>query len=295
MNEKALSPRLNASGAARFTTDCGFTLLDLLAILLTVFLLASVAATGLSRTQPTGQSVQCLTNVRRLANAWQMYAQDNNDKLVIAYHGAAAMGGNFDPVIGPAWSAGWLDWTTSPDNTNTAFLVGRFSRFEPYLAGSASVFQCPSDRFVSPGQKLSGWTRRARSYSMSLGLGDGNAESGSWNPFYAHVKKMSDLRFPSPSETWVYLEEHPDSINDPAFMLPNATLWMDYPASFHNGNTSFSFADGHVESHHWKGAFSSPRGSVVRYAFDFNTVTQAGDPDIHWTSYHAQRTSSASY
>ena len=207
------------------TRPLAFTLLDLLAIVAMLFLLGSMLASGLARTRPTGQSVQCMTNVRRQANAWQMYAQDNNDKLVIAYQGGNAQSGNDDPRFGPGWAAGWLDWTTSTDNTNVSFLVGRYASFSAYLS-DPSVFQCPADTFVSSVQRSRGWTRRARSYSMDIALGEGNAESGPWNTFYAHVKKMSEMRFPSPAQTWVFVEEHPDSINDPAFMLPNQASWL---------------------------------------------------------------------
>lgn len=285
--------QLNPS-ESRSRTQRGFTLLDLLAIGVMLLLLVSVIAPGLARTRPAGQSVQCLTNVRRLADAWQMYAQDNNDKLVIVYEGAYAQGGHFDPRFGPAWAEGWLDWTTSLDNTNAGFLVGRYSRFASYFS-NANAFQCPSDTFLSPVQRMRGWSRRARSYSINIGLGKGNAESGPWDTLYSHVKKMSEMRFPSPAETWVFLDEHPDSINDPAFMLPNQASWLDYPARYHNGSTSFSFADGHVETRPWQGVFASNRGAQVRYNFDFNMAARPGDPDIHWMSYHAQRSTAKSY
>jgi prepilin-type processing-associated H-X9-DG protein len=67
--------------------------------------------------------------------------------------------------------------------------------------------------------------------------------------------KSSD--FKSPSNIWVLLDEHPDSINDGFFAVPmtstNAT-WWDNAASYHNGAGAFSFQDGHAEIKKWQDA-----------------------------------------
>src|SRR5258708_28211863 len=111
-----------------------------------------------------------------------------------------AQGGNFDPSLGPGWAAGWQDWTSSTDNTNPAFLLSPiYSTFAKYTSGRFNLFKCPADTFLSATQRARGWSQRARSYSISMGLGAGNAEQGPWDPVYAHVKRMSQLRLPSPS------------------------------------------------------------------------------------------------
>ena len=60
-----------------------------------------------------------------------------------------------------------------------------------------------------------------------------------------------------PSQTWLTLDEHPDTINDSFFINnPSAGNWGDAPASYHNGAGGFSFADGHAEVHKWLSATS---------------------------------------
>jgi len=58
----------------------------------------------------------------------------------------------------------------------------------------------------------------------------------------------------------VVLDENADSIcflnGDATFAFdagesPTAESWRDLPASYHNGASSFSFADGHSEIHKW--------------------------------------------
>ena len=69
----------------------------------------------------------------------------------------------------------------------------------------------------------------------------------------------ADLTKPGPAMTWVFVDEHPDSINDGLFGMkmcartawPNYSVWDDTPASYHNGACGFGFADGHAEVHKW--------------------------------------------
>jgi prepilin-type processing-associated H-X9-DG protein len=100
-----------------------------------------------------------------------------------------------------------------------------------------------------------------------------------------------------PVKTFVFVDEHPDSINDAAFATqctanqpgdaPATARIIDFPAAYHNGACGFSFADGHSEIHKWLG--SMIRNAPITY--DQNTYKSvrplnipAGDswPDAHW-------------
>ena len=55
----------------------------------------------------------------------------------------------------------------------------------------------------------------------------------------------------------MFVDEHPDSINDSIFhfkpgFMPSDYAWRDLPASYHNNACDFSFADGHSEIKKWK-------------------------------------------
>ena len=57
---------------------------------------------------------------------------------------------------------------------------------------------------------------------------------------------------PKPAKTWLFLDEHPDTINDGYFMnVWDETKWGNLPASYHNGSGNIAWADGHLERHHW--------------------------------------------
>jgi prepilin-type processing-associated H-X9-DG protein len=83
------------------------------------------------------------------------------------------------------------------------------------------------------------------------------------NPDYTQFFKITQI--PQPTEIFVFLDEHPDTIDD-GYFLDKATEyvssayggsvysqaeWLDLPATYHNNATAFSFADGHSELHRW--------------------------------------------
>ena len=81
----------------------------------------------------------------------------------------------------------------------------------------------------------------------------GSASAGGTNannPYYVQFFKITSI--PEPADIFVFLDEHPDSIND-GYFLNRAYYpqWIDLPASYHNGSASFSFADGHAQTHRW--------------------------------------------
>ncbi len=268
-----------------------FTFVELSALVLMLVLLAIVLAPALARTKPVGQSVQCVHNLKQLAVAEQMYGEDNADQLIIKMHGAAARGG-----FGISWVQGWLDWTRLSDNTNYAFLVNpRYAKIAPYVNRTATLFQCPADRYVSYEQRYMGWTRRVRNYSANIAMGYGNAENGAWSSIYKHVIKFSELGYPSPADSFIHLDEHPDSINDAAWFPPRQNYWIDLPSGLHNGGAcGFSYADGHADVHRWIGYCATGVVRQVLYTWPY-LPNMPGDPDLHWVSYHTQRQTTNSY
>ena len=73
-------------------------------------------------------------------------------------------------------------------------------------------------------------------------------------PDYTQFFKATAI--PQPSDIFVFLDEHPDSIDDGYFLNSytdgGTPTWTDLPASYHNKAGSFSFADGHSELHNWR-------------------------------------------
>jgi prepilin-type processing-associated H-X9-DG protein len=276
-----------------------FTFLEVVSLAAVVSLMMLFLAAGMARTQHSSVATQCQANLKHLITAWVMYAEDNSGRLVPAYHGTGGQGGDPRSSLGPSWAAGRQDWTSAADNTNLLLLTNpKYTRLADYLARNPKSFKCPGDSYLSTVQRNQGWTQRVRSYSGNVGIGQGVLDAGTWDPLYRQVTNIVDLIYPSPSETWVFIEEHPDSMNDPAFFSPYRTSFVDAPAAFHNGACAFAFADGHADLHRWVASASSSKANAVAYQngsyLNYNPV-RAGDPDLHWLSFHSQRRTTNSY
>jgi len=228
-----------------------FTLIELLVTIAILAILAGLLSTAIAKAQGKAQGLGCLGNARQLSLAWALYAADNAEHL--PYN----LGGS-DTSRGIAlkrdynWVNNIMSWELDPDNTNVTFVTK--GNFAAYANRTAAIYRCPADRALSEIQKQAGWTARVRSYSMNAMVGDAGDNSlwgtNVFNPEYKQFLKATDIE--RPTEIFVFLDEHPDSINDGYFLnRVDDAEWIDLPASYHNGAANFTFADGHAQGHRW--------------------------------------------
>jgi len=215
----------------------GFTLVELLAVVATIAILAALLLPILSRAKIKAQRTACFSNLRQLGFAWQMYYTDNNGYLAASFPGS--------PEV---WVQGNMTNAAEAVNPN---LIAQGSLFR--YAQNVSVYHCPGDMGVSVGGKV---LPSVRSYSMNCFMGwrDPNLPpmpetASGYKNFFA---KDSDLQ--RPSELWVLIDEDERSNNDGFFLTdPTASTWFDFPAISdhrHNFDFALNFADGHSEVWH---------------------------------------------
>jgi prepilin-type N-terminal cleavage/methylation domain-containing protein len=275
---ESIRPSSRAIGAA------AFTLIELLVVIAIIAILAAMLLPALSKAKTKALTTQCLSNKRQLTIASTGYTSDNNDYLV--------PNAPLSPALAPyGWCNGNLgeNWTTAQANIDPS--AYNTNCLAPYVANQLKVYKCPGDNIPSDNGD------RIRSISMNSSiLGEIVAEvapallnpligyNAGWRVYY----KMNDLTSPHPVDMWVFCDESMWTLNDGYMQVGlNSPTFPDAPANYHGAVNCFSFADGHVEAHKWKGGLIGvPYAKGVTGTF-FNPPLGAQDPDWLWMKQHS--------
>jgi prepilin-type N-terminal cleavage/methylation domain-containing protein/prepilin-type processing-associated H-X9-DG protein len=280
-----------------------FTLIELLVVIAIIAILAALLLPALAKAKEKANGIRCVSNMRQMMIATKLYTNDHNDYFFPnTYNGA------------DGWLRGWLDFNgANSDNWNKDTLMNPTRAVLSPYTRDIGIYQCPSD-WSAVDKPSDGRVRRVRSLSLSQAVGtwsDGKSPTqGVWldsagvpptNPGgkWRTYAKESDAIRPGPSQIWVFIDEHPASINDGAFGLrmpdspagTSAQGWADFPAGFHNNAGSFAFMDGHAELHKWIEAVSLGSHGLTAKTTSRSGLHQGNIPNNQDILWLARRTS----
>jgi len=230
-----------------------FTLIELLVVIAVIAILMAILMPALQRAREGGKRAACLSNLKQLTLAWNMYADENDDKLV---NGATGFS-----YSNQAWGdhSKELAWINGYDKNNWDIQIDaiRTGALYPYVKND-KLYQCPTGR---RGQALT--------YSIMFSM---NAVNHTWTQGVkgAHVKKRTEIK-PNLAQRLVFIDEGFMTSDAYAVWYTNE-YWFDNPPVRHGDGVTVSFAEGHVEHLKWKGT------DTIKHARDYENR----DPDTAW-------------
>jgi prepilin-type processing-associated H-X9-DG protein/prepilin-type N-terminal cleavage/methylation domain-containing protein len=214
-----------------------FTLIELLIVIAVITILAAMLLPALARARATAQRADCVSNLRQLGLATEMYLGDNGNFFFNRCAAATA--------AGQQW---WFGWLASGTEGQRGFDLSTGALF-PYLHGS-DVRLCPSPAWNSPQFKLKG-TNVIFSYGCNAYLFAGQSQ-----------KPVTAGKVLYPADTALYADaaqvntfQTPASVSHPMF---EEWYYLDLETNYTNPNNTpnghfrhaqkanVTFADGHV-------------------------------------------------
>jgi len=232
-----------------------FTLIELLVTILIIAILAALLLPALASAKVRAKKISCLSNMKELEIAYNMYADDYKDLVPPTTKGDGTM---------VSWCTGQMN--VAADCTNVSDLSKTL--LFPY-ARSTAVYKCPADITPNPQLLAQGISELpVRSYSVNTYMGGydvGCNHQDDWpsNQIFVVQMKLSMVTSPGPSKRMVFADESQDSIDDDNFSVvptggsiyPQYDVfdWWNWPTARHANSAGFTFADGHATDIPWQG------------------------------------------
>jgi len=248
-----LNPVRRGAAPVKRATPDSFTLIELLVVIAIIAILTSLLLPSLTRAKASAQSAACQSNLKQLMLGWTLYAADNEDRL------AGSISVDYVNQRGS-----WVLGNTRQDRTISNITLGAIFRYTP----GVGVYHCPADRSTVDNDK---GLLRPRSYTENgwMNSSQDAGLDGGWGPsdFKNMPQKLSQIARPPPAGTFVFIDEHEDSIDDGLWNTDPGALavpgepglaphrsppkWYNFPAVRHNQAANIAFADSHVDHHRW--------------------------------------------
>jgi prepilin-type processing-associated H-X9-DG protein len=230
----------------------GLTRVDLIVAVACVFFVLANVPVIIAAGRGRAKLEVCMANLKTLTAAWQMYASDNDGKIVNGGQAPPPPGG---VVTEPYWCTGThttadpgYDWNWSLGGSCTpgtpvlqyAERVDKLKKGAIFkYCNNVKLYRCPEAEKIMH-----------RSYAIPNSM---NAHYSGGFPEGMVVKWVGQIA--KPEERIVFLEEK--RITPDAFLFsyyPTNPQWwtMDRPSAMHGDGANFGFADGHADYHKWE-------------------------------------------
>jgi len=183
----------NATVQPRAATRRAFTLVELLVVIGIIALLISILLPSLSRARQSANQLACLSNLRSIGNAIQLYANQYRDSLPIG-----AFDGNLNGNTGDPRLPSGTDFQSLLQDIMTG--SGAQYKDQDVVKSSRHVFQCPDAQEYPGNSAMLGaqaGTLHYTSHPRLMGnIDQWNSDANAWGmPPYrkAQIREASDI------------------------------------------------------------------------------------------------------
>jgi prepilin-type N-terminal cleavage/methylation domain-containing protein/prepilin-type processing-associated H-X9-DG protein len=156
----------------------GFTLIELLVVIAIIGILAAMVFPVFARARESARKAVCLSNIKNIALAYNMYLADNNDTLFPGEHRQEVFD-YFDTDPGPGGSAG-QGYSPLTGHCYHMYLANPYLRVPVILdeyVKNRDVWRCPSAKAESGAYFIVGWSDWLAYYKSYQGVW-GNPDLG---------------------------------------------------------------------------------------------------------------------
>src|SRR5437016_10947032 len=195
LDDESMIQRPSAA-PSNFALCSAFTLIELLVVIAIIAILASMLLPALAKAKQKAQGVACMSNLRQLQLCWNLYLDDNNDRLVPSRIDTYSLGEWSGPG---AWAVGDAMYDTNTLNLQQGLLF-------PYNR-SVGIYRCPGNKDTVVGYPA---ILRARTYALDFLLNQMyNGDTPPWWPNPWMRRKFSNLINPPPTRVMTFTDGCP--------------------------------------------------------------------------------------
>jgi len=265
-----------------------FTLIELLVVIAVIAVLMAILMPALKIAREQARAINCLANQRSLAQAYIMYADENDGAIPGGMARSSATNGVPPWVMVPValTANGSVIDMGSGDATLEQRLNGlRKGALYRYL-NEPDVYHCPGDMRKNMGTSVGDELEYLifRSYSLTDYMrGTGSNDAKKLFSFKDQANKM------------LFVEEIYDgasgnhNVDAWSYIPYDGSLW-DPLGNFHSDACTFSFMDGHAERKKWQDkrtvTYFNSRSDAAAQGFGKGAQFSPPNVDLDWLDQH---------